>query len=79
MLQLVMDGMGWDKRKAQLWFNTPNPLLGGATPNSYELLRGSHKLEKFIREQFEQNVRGENPSIEDQKPTFDRHDISGPS
>lgn len=48
LLQLVMDGMKWDKEKAQLWFNTPNPLLGGATPNGYEQMRGIAKLKRFI-------------------------------
>lgn len=57
LLQLVMDGMGWDKEKAQLWFNTPNPLLGGTTPNAYETFRGKGKLEKFIRVQLSENRR----------------------
>lgn len=56
LLQLVMDGMGWEKKKAQIWFNTQNPLLGGATPNGYELMRGSEKLEKFIRNQLSENL-----------------------
>lgn len=55
LLQLVMDGMGWEKKKAQRWFNTPSPLLGGATPNGFELMRGKAKLEKFIRSQIEEN------------------------
>lgn len=55
LLQLVMDGMGWDKRKAQVWFNTKNPLLGGMTPNGYELLKGKDRLEKWIREKIEEN------------------------
>ncbi len=56
LLQLVMDGMGWDKKKAQLWFNTQNPLLGGATPNGFELMRGKEKLEGWIRGQLEENA-----------------------
>lgn len=50
-----MDGMGWDKNKSQLWFNVPNPLLGGATPNAFEAFRGKAKLEKFIRTQLSEN------------------------
>lgn len=55
LLQMVMDGMGWDKKKAQLWFNTPNPLLGDATPNGYERMRGSKKLGEFILNQLSEN------------------------
>lgn len=55
LLQLVMDGMGWDKKKAQLWFHTPNPLLGGYVPNAYQLVRGIKKLEKFIRNLLDEN------------------------
>lgn len=55
LLQLVMDGMNWEKKKAQLWFNTPNPLLGQATPNGYELLKGTERLEKWIRQQLSEN------------------------
>jgi hypothetical protein len=55
LLQLVMDVMKWDKQKAQLWFNTRNPLLGGVTPNSFEMFSGKNKLEKFIRSQLSEN------------------------
>lgn len=55
LLQLVIAGMGWDKKKAQLWFNVPNPLLGGSTPNGYEIMKGKMKLEKFIRQQLGEN------------------------
>lgn len=55
LLQLIMDGMNWDKKKAQLWFNTPNPHLGGATPNGYELLKGKDRLEQWIRLQLSEN------------------------
>jgi hypothetical protein len=57
LLQIVMDGMGWSKGKAQWWFSTPNQLLGGATPNGFELMRGKEKLEKFIRQELEENRR----------------------
>jgi hypothetical protein len=59
LLQLVMDGMGWSKKKAQAWFNTPNPFFGGVTPNGYELMQGSERLEKWIREQIAQGVKDE--------------------
>lgn len=52
LLQLVMDGMNWPKKKAALWFNVPNPLLGGATPNGFERMKGKSRLEKFIRDQL---------------------------
>lgn len=55
LLQLVMDGMKWPKEKAQKWFTSQNPLLGGATPNGYELMRGKDKLEKFIQELLSEN------------------------
>lgn len=57
LLQMVMDGMRWEKSKAQMWFNVPNPLLGGATPNGFELLRGKGKLVKFIQQHLEENKR----------------------
>jgi len=59
LLRLVMDGMGWNKKKAQAWFDTPNPFFGGATPNGYELMQGSERLEKWIREQIAQGVKDE--------------------
>lgn len=55
LLQLVMDGVEWDKKKAQKWFNCPNPLLGGATPNGFEMMRGKLKLERFIRDRLAEN------------------------
>lgn len=55
LLQLIMNGMGWEKSKAKKWFNVPNPLLGGATPNGFEIMRGSEKLERFIRDQLAEN------------------------
>lgn len=55
LLQLVMEGMGWDKKKAQKWFNVPNPLLGGYTPNGLERMRGKAKLEQFIRDRLSEN------------------------
>lgn len=59
LLKLVMDGMKWDKKKAQLWFNVSNPLLGGPTPNAYQLFRGKRKLEKFIRNLLDENKKKE--------------------
>lgn len=59
LLKLVMDGMGWDKKKAQLWFKTRNPLLADITPNGYEIWCGHKKLERFIRTQLEENLKPE--------------------
>lgn len=55
LLKLVMDGMGWDKELAQLWFNTPNTMFFGMSPNGYELARGKEKFEKIIRELINEN------------------------
>jgi hypothetical protein len=55
LLELVMEGMKWDKKKAQLWFNIPNPLLGEVTPNAYEMMRGKEKLLKFIKNRLSEN------------------------
>lgn len=49
ILQLVMDGMGCDKETAQQWFNTPNRMINGETPNGYELSHSREALENFIR------------------------------
>lgn len=56
LLQLVMDGMSWEEDKAQIWFNTPNPLLYGATPNEFQLMRGKQKLAQFIETQLSENT-----------------------
>lgn len=58
LLQLVMDGMNWPKSKAQEWFNTPNHLLGDATPNGYCIFVGHERLERFIRKQIKENNHG---------------------
>lgn len=63
LLKLVMDGMGWDKKKAQLWFNTPNLMFGGATPNGYELLKGTERLEEIIRNAIDENKQMKNNPI----------------
>lgn len=60
LLQLVMDGMNWDKKRTQKWFNIKNPLLGMMTPIEYGFLKGKDKLEKFIRNQLSENKPREN-------------------
>lgn len=55
LLHLVMDGMGWSEPKARHWFMTPNPLLGGISPEAFEWLRGKRKLRKFIVGRLSEN------------------------
>lgn len=52
---LVLRFFNGDEEKTNLWFETENPLLGGITPNIFEVIRGSDKLLKFIKELLEQN------------------------
>jgi hypothetical protein len=40
--------MGWDDIKTDYWFTTPNPNLGGTTPDRMIVIGRAHKLEKFI-------------------------------
>lgn len=56
LLQMVMDLTGWDKKKAQEWFNTPNQLMNNMTPNGYELSRGRYALENMIYYEFDESV-----------------------
>ena len=52
-----MNGMGWDKEKARLWYDTSNPLLGGMSPKTYEILKGTERLEKLVINTLEENNR----------------------
>lgn len=52
LLQMVMDLTGWDKKKAQEWFNTSNPFMMDMTPNGYELSEGKEELINMIHYQF---------------------------
>jgi hypothetical protein len=47
--------MKWDDAKADLWFNTENPLLGGCTPDHLIQIGRAHKLEQFIKAAEEEN------------------------
>lgn len=50
---------GGDKEKAQLWFFTPNPLLGNIKPFSMLLIGRSEKLREFIKNQMGEKAGGE--------------------
>lgn len=42
-------------RKTEKWFRTPNPLLGGISPNEMIINGRARKLKKFILNQLEEN------------------------
>jgi hypothetical protein len=55
ILSRVMKHMGWDRDKAMLWYTTPNPHFGGATPEQLFLMHRGHKVLKFIEAAEELN------------------------
>lgn len=52
---LVCLFFGEDEAKATLWWQTPNPMLGGVSPQSMVLAGRTRKLLKFIRTALEEN------------------------
>jgi hypothetical protein len=52
---LVLGFFGGDAAKTELWFATPNPLLGGVSPNDMIALRRTQMLLRVIREQLVEN------------------------
>lgn len=55
IITLLMSGMGWDLDRALLWYETPNPLLGGVSAKSMTKLGRGHKVLKFIRASLDEN------------------------
>lgn len=58
---LVLGFFKGDTHKTDLWFRTPNPLLGEITPLAYWDLKGVGALTKFIKHQISGNVRPAKP------------------
>jgi hypothetical protein len=66
LYSLVSEHMKWDDEKTAHWFDLPNPLLGGVSPN-WMLDRGRHdKLGKFIRACLDENKPSESATQERQ-------------
>lgn len=55
--RLVDDFFGGDLSKTKLWFETPNPLLGGITPLWLINNGRTHRLLEFIKTQLSENER----------------------
>ncbi len=55
IINLVIEQFDGDKRKAELWFNTKNPMLGNISPTDMIRFGRYEKLQKFIS-----NVRSGN-------------------
>lgn len=53
--EMVVDFFVGDEEKANDWFDLPNPLLGGLTPNEMIETGQVEKLHKFILTQIEEN------------------------
>ena len=56
ILSIVMAHMGWDSDKAELWYNTPNPHLGEASPALMVYFGRSDKVFNFIKNAIEGNT-----------------------
>jgi hypothetical protein len=52
---LVLGFFGGDVTKTTLWFSTPNPQLGGVTPNAMILIRRTQMLLRVIRDLLAEN------------------------
>lgn len=57
VLSIVSSQLKQDKEKTRLWFNMPNPMLGGVSPLQMILLGKHKKLMKFIQ----RSINGEMP------------------
>ena len=54
VINLVSDFFGSDK-KAELWMNSENPLLGGVTPEFMIKVGKSDRLLKFVKTCLDEN------------------------
>jgi hypothetical protein len=59
IIRRVGDLMGWDHDKAEVWYFSPNPLLGNLPPHEMVQRGREAKLLQFIEQQA--NVTGTNP------------------
>lgn len=57
VLSVVSSQLEQDKEKTLLWFNMPNPMLGGVSPLQLILIGKHKKLMKFIQ----RSMSGESP------------------
>lgn len=57
VIKSIMNSMEWPEKKVLIWCKTPNPLLGGLTPEKFELVNGKERLEKWIEEQLDEKPR----------------------
>lgn len=56
-ISVELDRFFGDVRKSQLWFRTPNPLLGNITPDAMIQAGRGEKLLKFVRVCIDENKR----------------------
>jgi hypothetical protein len=54
LYKLVQNHMDWNDNKTNLWFNTPNPLLGQITPKVFFEMK-PEKCSRFILALIEEN------------------------
>ena len=57
VISVVSSQFKEDKEKTKLWFNMPNPMLGGVSPLQMILIGKHKKLIKFIQ----RSISGEGP------------------
>jgi hypothetical protein len=60
--RLVLEFFAGNVEKADLWFKTPNPLLGGFVPERMIWLGRETRLLRFVRDQLDQNDQPESSS-----------------
>lgn len=55
--RLVLEFFQGNEEKTELWFNTPNPLLGGTAPATMIAVGREDRLLRFVQDQLAQNER----------------------
>lgn len=53
--RLVVEFFEGNEEKAELWFKTQNPLLGGISPEKMIVLGRRDRLLRFVRDQLAEN------------------------
>jgi hypothetical protein len=62
---LVLCFFNGDKDKTKLWFETPNPLLGGISPAGMIKAGRYDKLLKWAKQQIDESKAPDEPSKEE--------------
>jgi hypothetical protein len=55
--RLVLEFFAGNEEKTDLWFSTPNPLLGGISPGKMIALGREDRLLRFVQDQLAENQK----------------------